>query len=202
MNKENYDSFFARITPWMAPSDIQNIQIAYLLAKSGHRYQKRNEIDDNGQPIRYFEHVRQVALYAIDELECKDANTIIVALLHDSLEDTKRITEQMIEHLFGKEVVSDVKLLSKLPKEGYYERLIKFGNNRVWFLKLIDRICNLREMNNATQAFIDKQVKETKEKILPIFDNIHISTENSKIYLKLRENIQLCLDGLENKNNG
>lgn len=164
---ETHESFFARLDPWMSPKQLMLVKIAYQLAKSGHRYQTRKQCDADGIPIRYFNHPRSVAIYTIDELKARDARPIVTALLHDTLEDT-RIPVEMIEHLFGEQIASDVKLLTKLPKEGYYSRLESHGNLNVWMVKIADRIDNLRDMKDLKPEFVRKQVTETIDKIFPL----------------------------------
>lgn len=179
---ENIETFFARLDPWMAPSDLLKVRLAYLLSKNGHRHQFRKELDAEGEPVRYFEHPRRVAIFLIDVLGVRDPDSIIVALLHDALEDT-RITQEMLEFCFGKGVTQSIKLLSKLhPKDLYYERLSTFGNIRDWGVKCSDRADNLSHMENCTPEFIAKQLKETKEKVLPILRLIPL---DNPMYAKL-----------------
>jgi GTP pyrophosphokinase len=166
---ENRETFFARLVPFMPPSELRHVEVAYMMAKYGHRAQIRNDLDDKGDPIRYFEHLRGVALILIDEVEVRDWKLIVAALLHDSLEDTKDISEEIIEHLFGARVCQIVKLLSKCPKEGYLDRLQKYGDDEVLLMKACDRLHNLRSMDKSPVPFVQKQVTETKEKLLPIF---------------------------------
>lgn len=106
---ENKDSFFKRLEPTLATSSLLDVKLAYTLAKFSHRAQFRKEIDNNGHQVRYFEHLRRVALILIDELEIIDPVIIISALLHDGIEDTVDLTPEMIEHCFGSDVVSIVK---------------------------------------------------------------------------------------------
>lgn len=140
-----------------------------MMAKFAHRAQKRNETDQNGDQIRYFEHLRRVAIVLIDECEVRDWRIICAALLHDSLEDTRDITPEIIEHLFDSRVCQIVKLLSKCPKEGYLDRLQKYGDHEVIMIKAADRLDNMRSLEQASPDFIKKQVIETREKMLPIF---------------------------------
>jgi (p)ppGpp synthase/HD superfamily hydrolase len=164
---ETHETFFAGVIPWMAPRPLMDVQVAYTIAKAAHRYQFRRQTNEDGTQQRYFEHPRRVALYLLDRLEVTDPEMIITALLHDSLEDT-RITAEMIAHLFGQNVAKSVKLLSKLPKEGYYERLLKFGDENVATVKLADRIDNLSSMTQLDLAFQGRQREETKEHIYPL----------------------------------
>lgn len=177
---ENRESFFARLSPFMPPPELRNVEVAYMMAKFAHRAQKRNETDSQGEKIRYFEHLRRVAIILIDETEIRDWTLICAALLHDSLEDTRDINPEMIAHLFGTRVCQIVKLLSKCPKEGYFERLQKYGDDDVFLIKAADRLDNLRSMEQAGLLFMEKQHKETVERIVPI---LRQSTNNKVNHL-------------------
>ena len=191
---ENRETFFARISPFMAPSELRSIEIAYMLSKFGHRAQVRKELDDNGDPIRYFEHVRRVAIILLDECDCRNPDMICAALLHDSLEDTKDVTEGILEHLFGKNVTFMVKLLSKLPKEGYYDRLMRFGDANTMLIKCADRLDNLRSLDQTTPEFKAKQFAETRRVIYPIL-NLLVERDNSLPARQLRRMTMEIVEG-------
>ncbi len=140
---ENRETFFARLEPHFSRRELLDIQLAYMMAKYGHRAQVRKENDEEGHPLRYFEHLRRTALNVIDVAQLFERDVIISALLHDSLEDTKDLTADLIEHSFGENVVRMVKSLSKVPKEGYIDRLKSTENWRVYLLKACDRLDNL-----------------------------------------------------------
>lgn len=165
----NRAEFFAKLEPFHAPSTLLDIEIAYTFAKYGHRAQVRNEKDQNGDPVRYFEHVRRVALSLIDEAQIVDRNMVIAALLHDGIEDTKDLTPAMIEHLFGSDVVRLVKTLSKVPKDGYLERFYRCTDWRAFMIKACDRLDNLRSLDQAEPAFRKRQILETREHYFPLF---------------------------------
>ena len=168
---ENKESFQNRIRPYFSPSDQLDIKLAYCLAKFGHRAQLRKEMVE-GKPTRYFEHVRRVSIVLMDEMKIMDRDMIIAALLHDSLEDTHDLTAELLEHCFGADTVTMVKLLSKIPKEGYIERLKNCHNWKVLAIKACDRLDNLRSLMvpGNTVEFQKKQIQETREKYFPIFD--------------------------------
>lgn len=170
---ENKDTFQARLIPYFSPSSQLDIKLAYCLAKFGHRAQTRNELTE-GKPTRYFEHVRRVSLILMDELNIMDRDMIIASLCHDALEDTRDLTPELLQHCFGADVVCMVKLLSKVPKEGYIERLSNCHNWKVLAIKGCDRLDNLRSLMipENTLAFKKKQIKETIEKYFPIFDRM------------------------------
>ncbi len=170
---ENKETFQARIRPYFSPSDQLDVKLAYTLAKFGHRAQTRKELTD-GKPTRYFEHVRRVAIILMDEMKIMDRNMIIAALLHDSIEDCQDLTPELLEHSFGSEVVSMIKILSKVPKEGYIDRLNNCKNWKALAIKACDRLDNLRSLMipGTSHEFQKKQVQETKEKYFPIFDRL------------------------------
>ena len=170
---ENKETFRARLRPYFAPSDQLQIVMAYCLAKFGHRAQTRNELTE-GKPTRYFEHVRRVAITLMDDLGIMDRDMIIACLLHDALEDTDDLSAELIEHAFGKEVAHMVQLLSKVPKDGYKERLQNCHEWKVLTIKFCDRTDNCRSLMvpGNTIDFQKRQVKETIDVYLPLFDHM------------------------------
>lgn len=174
--RENRESFFRRLEPFFAPKVLLDVQLAYTLAKFSHRAQTRQEMDTEGQPLRYFEHVRRVALVLLDEALVVNREMTLAALLHDGMEDTRDLTPEMIEHCFGSDVVSIVKTLSKVPKEGYLERFRLSTDWRPYVIKACDRLDNLRSLDGSLPAFQEKQIRETREKYYPIFDRMVLLT--------------------------
>ena len=172
--KENKESFFARLEPFFAPSVLLDIKLAYILAKHGHRDQFRKELDPTGAKVRYFEHVRRVALVLFDEAKCSRPEMIISALLHDGIEDTRDLTAEQIENCFGSDVCTIVKTLSKTPPEGYLDRFVVCKDWRPYIIKACDRLDNLRSLDKPeiSVEFRNRQIEETEEKYLPLFDKM------------------------------
>lgn len=169
---ENRETFFRRLEPFFAPSTLLDVQLAYTMAKFSHRSQLRKELDAEGRRIRYFEHVRRVAIVLIDEVKIISPEFVISALLHDGIEDTRDLTPEMIEHCFGEDVARIVKTLSKVPKEGYLERFQMCSDWRPYVIKACDRLDNLRSLADSSPEFRKKQVEETIEKYYPLFDRM------------------------------
>lgn len=165
---ENRETFFARLqeppaSVFLSQEDIARIEMAYDLAKYAHRAQDRQD------GTRYFEHVRGVALRLIDGLGLYDMPTIVAALLHDGPEDAPRYVESLkVAVLGGEEAARGVRLLTKIPKEGYVERL-EVADWKVIAIKLCDRHHNFSDMGSATEAFRRKQTIETRDVYLPLF---------------------------------
>ena len=177
---ENTSTFFARLEPVLPPSSIRFIKTAYIFSKFGHRAQSRKEIDDAGNTIRYFEHPRRVALICIDEAKFFSPEAIQACLLHDTLEDTEDMDADIIEHTFGPKVCSYVLGLTKRKDVPYIEQL-KNSSEEVVFIKMFDRLDNLRSLDNVgcSQEFKQKQLKETSEKYFDIFRNAIVSSNKT-----------------------
>ena len=81
--------------------------------------------------------------------------------------------------------------ISKVPKEGYAERLIHFGDWRAMMLKGCDRLDNLRSLDAASPAFRAKQVNETRKVYYAIFNRMVEITpaEHAKSASSLRDEI-------------
>lgn len=174
--------FFSLIEPILAPSELLMIEGAYIFAKFGHRYQKRKERDENGLKVRYFEHVRRTAVILIEELKVTDPNLIAAALLHDTIEDTKDVTAELIEYMFNAKVARIVRTLSNIPKQGYYNRLAN-SDKDVLIVKLCDRLDNMRTIDHAyiDESFRLRKAKETINKYIHLFNSKLLDSSNNMI---------------------
>ena len=85
--------------------DQEKIMHAYAIAAQKHEGQART----SGEP--YISHPVAVALILV-EMDC-DTDTVIAALLHDTLEDTD-LSPQVIKRDFGADVLLIVEGVSKL----------------------------------------------------------------------------------------
>jgi hypothetical protein len=174
---DDHASFFAELRDF-SYEDLMRIKVAYLMAKSAHGSTVRSEVRC-GFPVRYFEHVREAALIAIREYGVRDPYIIILILLHDTGEDSLRVRPEMLRVVFdqsllamkGVSVADGVAMLSKTPenKSGYLANLLQFGSYQVLFAKGCDRLHNLRTVSPDAR---EKQIKETEEKLYPVFDRM------------------------------
>jgi (p)ppGpp synthase/HD superfamily hydrolase len=194
---ENKETFRARIKPVFSPNDQLDINLAYVLAKFGHRAQIRKELTD-GKPTRYFEHPRRVAIILMDEMKLMNRDMIISCLLHDALEDTEDITAELLQHSFGNNVATIVTLLSKKPKEGYHDRLYNCTNWQVWAVKACDRLDNLRSLMvpGTSIEFQKKQIKETKEIYFPLFEKL-LDLQDDRLSQSDKKNIRIVVDEIK-----
>ena len=200
MDTENKTTFFDRLSPFLSPSELNKIQLAYVLAKFYHRAQKRKEIDEQGNQIRYFEHVRRVTLSLIDNFSIFEPDIICSALMHDLLEDSEDVTPEMLEFTFGSNVTKIVKLLTK-KDSNYFLNLKKSASYEAWLIKLADRYDNLTHLEQCNNVFIVKQIEETRNKILPAILSIlnSFTIKQQENLVKLLTLLEECLFGLEIK---
>jgi len=165
-----------RVLAYDPEADEAMLNRAYVYTVQKHGSQKRA----SGDP--YFSHPVEVA-GLMTELKL-DQETIITALLHDTVEDTLATPEE-IEKLFGPEVarlVDGVTKLSKIEAMGENERaaenLRKFflamsEDIRVLLVKLADRLHNMRTLH-----FIKSEEKRRR-----------IAHETMDIYAPLAERV-------------
>ncbi len=150
---------------------IELIRQAYLVALEGHRGQKRR----TGEA--YITHPVDVAC-VIAELKL-DHQTIIAALLHDTIEDTY-IEKKDIEERFGETVANIVDGVSKLEKISFVSRVEAQAENfrkmvlamsqdiRVMLVKLADRLHNMRTLGSLHAQKKRRIARETLEIYGPI----------------------------------
>ena len=165
-----------RVKRYDPDADEAMINRAYVFSVQKHGSQKRA----SGDP--YFSHPIEVAGILTDFH--LDDQTIVTALLHDTIEDTL-VTYEEIEAAFGKDVARMVDGVTKLSKieamsenERAAENLRKFllamsDDIRVLLVKLADRLHNMRTLH-----FIKNETKRRR-----------IAKETMDIYAPLAERI-------------
>lgn len=157
--------------------DIEKIEQAYLFAKKLHEGQYRISEEP------YIIHPVEVCKILVD-LKA-DTNTLVAALLHDILEDTDTKPEE-IEQLFSKDVLNLVQGVTKLGKlqfksteerqaENFRRMFIAMANDiRIIFLKLADRLHNMRTLNFMAANKQQKIAQETLDIFAPLANRLGI----------------------------
>jgi (p)ppGpp synthase/HD superfamily hydrolase len=140
------DEWLKKLNDILGNDLFDELKVTYVLAEEAHKAQKRN----NGEP--YILHPIRVCIILADELDLKDRNTLMAALLHDVVEDTP-VTIGEIENLFGKKVAEYVNFLTKsddfnenIDKQKEYFKNLKKAPRKVQLIKLADRLDNLRDL--------------------------------------------------------
>lgn len=157
--------------------DIEKIEQAFLFADKLHDGQYRISEEP------YIIHPVEVAKILID-LKA-DTSTIIAAFLHDILEDTDTKPET-IQELFSKDVLILVQGVTKLGKlqfksteerqaENFRKMFIAMASDiRIIFLKLADRLHNMRTLNFMAANKQQKIAQETLDIFAPLANRLGI----------------------------
>ena len=165
-----------RVRAYDPDADEGLINRAYVFSMKAHGAQVRA----SGDP--YFSHPIEVAGILTD-LKLDD-ETIVTAILHDTIEDTVATPEQ-IEKLFGANIarlVDGVTKLSKIEAQSENERaaenLRKFllalsDDIRVLLVKLADRLHNMRTLHHVPDEEKRRRIaKETMDIYAPLAERI------------------------------
>lgn len=158
------DTFLSIFEQTLDHRSVLRIRYAYRLAKDAHRNQERKD------GTRYFEHPREVALISLRN--ALDPDLVIACLLHDVLEDgNDPLDAGEIELFLGETVIRTVRMVSKVPKEGFHERFSQYADWRAIWVKACDRLHNLRTLPDDP-IFRAKQLKETQGVYWPLFEKL------------------------------
>ena len=164
--------------------DIDRIMQALEFAAKAHEGQKRK----SGEP--YIFHPIEVAKILV-AYDC-DTDSIIAALLHDTVEDTE-VTLDQVKKLFGQEVASLVDGLTKLGKiyfssqeeqqiENLRKMLLAMAKDiRVILIKLADRLHNMRTLDGQPDKRRREIALETIEVYAPLAHRLGIQNLKSEL---------------------
>ena len=169
--EEMYEELLEKCEKIYAGDEILNIKKAYEFASEKHKGRIRLNKTD------YMTHPLGVALILLD-LDV-DSITITAALIHETMNHAGA-TKEEIEETFGSEVANIVDVISKLNRLELTDdsehaalnlRKILVGMSedvRVLFLKLADRLHNLRTADALDKEALKKKVHETMTVLIPI----------------------------------
>lgn len=152
-------------------SQLNLIQRAYMLAENMHLGQMRKSGED------YIVHPLNVAY--ISATYNLDYETICASLLHDVVEDTEMSLEEVSE-LFGNRIASLVDGVTKITNMRFStkdqelhanQKKILYGmcqDVRILFIKLADRLHNMRTMSSMERKKQIIKANETYELYVPL----------------------------------
>lgn len=153
------------------PEALEMVQRGYVASAKFHKGQLRM----NGEP--YLTHPLEVA-NILAELKL-DAGTVTAGLLHDVLEDTLMTPEELRKQ-FGEEVYQIVDGVTKISRVVFSSRqekqaenfrkmlLAMVGDIRVLFVKLADRLHNMRTLQYLPQDRRERISHETMDIYAPL----------------------------------
>ena len=167
----HYQELEQKITAAGIPADLGRVRAAFECADRAHSGQKRRD----GSP--YVSHCIAAAIITAEM--GLDEDSIIAALLHDTIEDTS-LTHEDIARSFGTSVADIVEGVTKLTRvqytsveeqqmENMRKMLLAMAKDiRVILIKIADRLHNMRTM--AYQSEEKQRIKslETMEIYAPI----------------------------------
>jgi guanosine-3',5'-bis(diphosphate) 3'-pyrophosphohydrolase len=160
-----------RLLPYLPPDQIARVQRAYEVGARAHEGQTRK----SGEP--YITHPVAVACILADL--GLDSETIIAAILHDTLEDTPLTADELTAE-FGSTVTELVDGVTKLDKlhfksrqeaaaESFRKMLLAMARDlRVILIKLADRLHNMRTLGSKDGGSQRRIALETLEIFAPI----------------------------------
>lgn len=158
-------------------NDIQEIYKAFKFAQKLHEGQYR--VSEEPYIIHPVEVAKILATLKVDK------HTLMAALLHDTIEDTG-ITPEQVEAEFGSDVLNLVLGITKLDKlqfkskeerqaENFRRMFIAMAKDvRVIFLKLADRLHNMRTLNYMIPEKQIRIAQETLDIFAPLANRLGI----------------------------
>ena len=165
------DALATQLATYLPDDQIERVRGAYAVGARAHASQKRK----SGEP--YITHPLAVAMI-LAGLRL-DAETIIAAILHDTLEDTG-LTRVQLETGFGPIVTELVDGVTKLERvdfasrveadaESFRKMLLAMARDlRVILIKLADRLHNMRTLSAMAPDARRRIARETLEIYAPI----------------------------------
>jgi guanosine-3',5'-bis(diphosphate) 3'-pyrophosphohydrolase len=173
-----------RLGAYLPVEQIERVRLAYQTGARAHQGQKRQ----SGEP--YITH--PVAVAGILAELGMDAETIIAAILHDTLEDTP-LSRPEIEAAFGGAVAELVDGVTKLDKlrfrsvaeaaaESFRKMLLAMARDlRVILIKLADRLHNMRTLAAMAPDKRRRIARETLEIYAPIAQRLGMNRSRAEL---------------------
>lgn len=174
-----FESLIEKASTYMKPDEIEWLKKAYEFAADAHRGQERK----SGEP--YILHPVEVAGILVNMQ--MDMTTVVAALLHDVVEDTK-ITLDQLQQQFGPAVAKLVDGVTKLERmkfksmeeqkaETHRKMFVAMAKDiRVILIKLADRLHNMRTLKHQPEEKQRQIAEETLEIFTPLAHRLGIST--------------------------
>lgn len=172
------DQLVDQVHSYLPEADEAVIRRAYEFSAKAHEGQTRR----SGEP--YLQHPLAVA--GILTFLKLDLTAIIAALLHDTLEDTVA-TQEELQAQFGGEVTHLVEGVTKIGQiafqtyeekqaENFRKMLLSMADDiRVVFIKLADRLHNMRTLGHMSESKQKQIAQETLEIYAPLANRLGMS---------------------------
>ncbi len=171
------DDLCEELFEYLEPDQIEMVYRAYMVGATAHEGQSRV----SGEP--YISH--PVAVARILSQMRMDCSSIVAAILHDVIEDTATLKEELAQE-FGEEVAELVDGVSKLTKIDFRSKAEAQAENfrkmmlamvkdiRVIIIKLADRLHNMRTLEVMGPDKRRRIARETMDIYAPIANRLGI----------------------------
>ena len=189
------EAAFLKAVQERSQADLKCVHKAIELIKQYHGPVQRN----SGEP--FYLHSLAVGHIVLDYNQ--DEATVLGALLHDTVEDT-RLTLDQIGILFNKEVQNIVDGVTHLnsTKDTFYKialssyenvyKLLKVADQRVLYVKIADRMHNMRTIQYKSYRSQQRTAEETLLFFVPLAEQLGLKEASSEFRA-------LCLEILNDK---
>jgi guanosine-3',5'-bis(diphosphate) 3'-pyrophosphohydrolase len=172
------------LNTYLEPEKVAIILRAFEIGAKAHEGQTRK----TGEP--YILH--PVAVARILANMRMDYGSVAAAILHDTIEDTP-LTREEIENRFGEEIAELVDGVTKLDKmkfrtrheadaESFRKLMLAMSRDlRVIFIKLADRMHNMRTLGSMNPQSRRRIARETLDIYAPIADRLGMNSIKSEL---------------------
>jgi guanosine-3',5'-bis(diphosphate) 3'-pyrophosphohydrolase len=179
-----FETLLEKVRAYSQEPDLELLRRAYVFSATEHKGQTRR----SGEP--YLIHPLEVADVLADMK--LDVVTVSAGLLHDVVEDTLVPTER-VEELFGPEIAHVVEGVTKLGSltfssseerqaESFRKMLLAMVDDiRVIFVKLADRLHNMRTLHHMPEDRRAKIAQETLDIYAPIANRLGMSKVKNEL---------------------
>ena len=172
------------LNTYLEPEKVAIILRAFEIGAAAHQGQTRK----TGEPYIF----HPVAVARILANMRMDYGSVAAAILHDTIEDTS-LTRQEIESRFGEEIADLVEGVTKLDKmkfrtrheadaESFRKLMLAMSRDlRVIFIKLADRMHNMRTLGSMNPQSRRRIARETLDIYAPIADRLGMNSIKSEL---------------------
>lgn len=209
---EYYEAFLEKLESYYSNVEIDEIKKAFLFASEHHKGKIRLNKTD------YMTHPLGVSEILLDFNV--DSKTIVSSLIHETINHGGACVEE-IEEKFGSEVAHIVEVISKINRleltdDSNYSamnlRKILVGMSsdvRILFIKLADRLHNLRTADALDSVALKRKVNETMSVLIPIahrlgmyqikgeMEDLCLRYSKPSVYHDIEEKLSLTKEQLE-----
>ncbi|QES95940.1 HD domain-containing protein [Orientia tsutsugamushi] len=164
--------------------DLDKVEKAIFYAQKYHGQQKR----DTGE--LYYIHPLEVAYMVADY--SFETDTIITAILHDTLEDTT-LTKEKIVKVFGRKIAEQVSDLTrikdnkKISSREMIQTFYRQNKTELLLIKLFDRFHNIQTVSIKPYEKRQEIILETQQEFIPLAEYLKLP----KIAIELNKYCEL-----------